>query len=107
MADEGASTCVLPPSPNWYCSSATDCSVTGAYAFVAKRRVYILDVSRDPPGFKGQFTEHADRTSAVVCCPHQGFSNLCVSGSDDKTVKIWDIETKLVAASHNAHQVSI
>lgn len=107
MADDGRTNCVLPPSPNWYCSCAADCSLDGAYAFVAKKRVCVLDVSREPPCFKGKFTEHSDRTSAVVFCPHEGHSNLCVSGADDKSIKIWDIETKIVTASHNVHQVSI
>lgn len=102
MADaEGV---ILPPSPNWYCSSAADCSVNGVYAFAAKSHVFLLDINSEPPSVRGQFSEHGERVSGVGCSSRA--TKLFASASDDKTVKIWDMNDKTVLASHNAHHVS-
>jgi len=96
--------CLLPPSPNWYCSSVADCSTGGAYAFAAKSNVFVLDINNEPPAFRGQFCEHADRVSAV-CSSRAAPTKLFASTSDDKTVKLWDMDSKNMLASHNTHRV--
>lgn len=95
---------ILPPSPNWYCSSAANCSIDGAYAFAAKSHVFVLDINSEPPAFRGQFSEHGDRVSAVSSS-RVASTKLFVSASDDKTVKLWDKDSEKLLASHNTHQV--
>ncbi|EDO37184.1 predicted protein [Nematostella vectensis] len=98
---------VLPASPNWYCSTGTDFSITGLYGFAAKKCVYLLDVNGPVPAFRGQFTEHTDRVSSVRFCPHALHPGLCASGADDKTVRLWDVETKGVLANHTTHTAKV
>ena len=102
---EDASKFVLLASPNWYCSSVADCSLTKIYAFGARNCVYLLDVSSDKPVFHGQLVGHTERVSSVCFSKHKLHANFVASGSDDKTVKIWDTETKLKLLEHKAHNV--
>jgi len=102
---EDASKFVLLPSPNWYCSSVADCSLTKIYAFGARNCVYLLDVSSDKPVFHGQLVGHTERVSSVCFSKHKLHANFVASGSDDKTVKIWDTDTKLKLLEHKAHNV--
>ena len=96
---------VLPASPNWYCSSVADCSLNRIYAFGARNYVYLLDVSSATPVFEGQLAGHAERVTSVCFSKHKLHANFLASGSDDKTVKIWDVETKLALLEHKAHNV--
>ena len=96
---------VLPASPNWYCSSISDCSLTGIYAFGARSCIYLMDVNCDPPEFKGQLHGHSERVTAVSFSKHILHAALAASGADDKVVKVWDVEVKLPVAEHRAHQV--
>lgn len=98
---------VLPASPNWYCSNVADCSLNKTYAFGARNCVYLLDVSSQPPAFEGQLTGHTERVTSVCFSKHKLHANFVASGSDDKTVKIWDAETKLKLLEHKAHSVRI
>ena len=100
-----ASRFVLPASPNWYCSSVADCSLNRIYAFGARNYVYLLDVSSATPVFEGQLAGHAERVTSVCFSKHKLHANFLASGSDDKTVKIWDVETKLALLEHKAHNV--
>lgn len=102
-----ASKFVLPTSPNWYCSAVADCSLSRIYAFGARNCVYLLDVSSATPVFEGQLAGHAERVTSVSFSKHKLHENFLASGSDDKTVKIWDLETKLALLEHKAHNVSI
>ena len=102
---EDASKFVLLASPNWYCSSVADCSLTKIYAFGARNCVYLLDVSSDKPVFHGQLVGHTERVSSVCFSKHKLHANFVASGSDDKTVKMWDTETKLKLLEHKAHNV--
>ena len=106
MADE-ASKFVLLASPNWYCSAVADCSLTKLYAFGARNCVYLLDVGAKTPVFEGQLVGHTERVTSVCFSKHKLHANFVASGSDDKTVKIWDAETKLTLLEHKAHSVRI
>ena len=102
-----ASRFVLPASPNWYCSAVADCSLNKIYAFGARNCVYLLDVSSQTPVFDGQLAGHTERVTSVCFSKHTLHANFVASGSDDKTVKIWDAETKLTLLEHKAHSVRI
>ena len=102
-----ASRFVLPASPNWYCSAVADCSLNKIYAFGARNCVYLLDVSSQTPVFDGQLAGHTERVTSVCFSKHKLHANFVASGSDDKTVKIWDAETKLTLLEHKAHSVRI
>ena len=67
--------------------------------------MYLLDVSSDKPVFHGQLVGHTERVSSVCFSKHKLHANFVASGSDDKTVKIWDTETKLKLLEHKAHNV--
>lgn len=100
-----ASKFVLPGSPNWYCSTVADCSLSKIYAFGARNCVYLLDVSSATPVFEGQLVGHAERVTSVSFTKHKLHASFLASGSDDKTVKVWDLETKLALLEHKAHNV--
>ena len=95
----------LPASPNWYCSSVSDFSLTGIYAFGAKNCVYLLDTKCEPPELRGQLCGHSERVSSVCFCKHELGAELAVSGADDRFVKVWDVKKKEVVAEHKGHQV--
>ena len=67
--------------------------------------MYLLDLSSDKPVFHGQLVGHTERVSSVCFSKHKLHANFVASGSDDKTVKIWDTETKLKLLEHKAHNV--
>ena len=100
-----ASMFVLPASPNWYCSNIADCSLNKVYVFGARNYLYLLNVGSQTPSFEGQLTGHAERVTSVCFSKHKVQANFVASGSDDKTVKIWDTETKLMLLEHKAHSV--
>lgn len=106
MADD-ASKFVLLASPNWYCSTVADCSLNSVYAFGARNCVYLLDVSSVSPVFAGQLDGHVERVTSVSFSKHKLHASFLASGSDDKTVKIWDVGSKLALMEHKAHNVRI
>ncbi|TRY96147.1 hypothetical protein DNTS_028341 [Danionella cerebrum] len=97
----------LPPSPNWYCSRCSDNNGKGVFGFGAKNAVYLVNVNAASPVVTGELTGHTERISGFSFCPHGGQEHICASTSDDKTVKIWDAEQKLLLKEHNVHQNTI
>lgn len=112
----------IPPSPNWYCSRASDSNPEGLFAYGSRNRIQILDfreifskkdVSSDEKengndahaGNFMSFEAHSDRVVAVVFSPKN--PRLLCSGADDGTVKIWEVcddrEIKECVNEHNAH----
>lgn len=120
---------LLPASPNWYCSRCSDVSVNGVFGFGAKNVIHLLQVTATSPsvigeGFyiifldltldliwsghlpAGELIGHTERVSGFAFCHHNGQEHICASTSDDKTVKIWDAEQRVLVTEHNVHQVN-
>ncbi len=97
---------MLPASPSWYCSRATDSNDKGLMCVGAKHSLYLLLFSPNQlgPTCVGQISAHQDRVTSVSFSRHGNQTNLC-SGSDDMKVKIWDVESKLVIDEHSEHKV--
>ncbi|XP_060792483.1 gem-associated protein 5 [Neoarius graeffei] len=102
---------LLPASPNWYCSRCSDVNSHGVLGFGAKNTVYLLKVnaasSSSSAGVLGELRGHTERVSGFSFCRHDGQENICASSSDDKTIKIWDTEQKMVLEEHAGHQNTI
>ncbi|XP_060746757.1 gem-associated protein 5 isoform X2 [Tachysurus vachellii] len=98
---------LLPASPNWYCSCCSDVNKHGVLGFGAKNTVYLLKVSATSAQVLGELRGHTERVSAFSFCRRDAEENICASSSDDKTVKIWDVEEKVVLEEHNVHQNTI
>ncbi|XP_056140464.1 gem-associated protein 5 [Lampris incognitus] len=98
---------VLPASPNWYCSRCSDLSERGVLGFGARDLVYLVDVSASSCRVVGELVGHRGRVSGFSFCHHEGQSHMCVSSSDDGTVKFWDSDEKVVLKEHTFHQNTI
>ncbi|KAL2094789.1 hypothetical protein ACEWY4_009508 [Coilia grayii] len=98
---------LLPASPNWYCSRCSDTNTKGILGFGARNSIYLVQVTAASPIILGELSGHKERVSGFVFSPHQGEENTCASTSDDKTVKIWDIEKRVVISEHSAHEHTI
>lgn len=120
----------LPASPNWYCSRCSDINGKGVLGFGAKNNIYLLNVTAASPAVTGksrcfhsvlcvckitsiwvllsagELSGHTERVSGFAFCSYDGQEHICASTSDDKTVKIWDSEQKILLKEHNVHQVS-
>lgn len=97
----------LPASPNWYCSRCSDINSKGVFGFGAKNTVYLLNVTAASPAVAGELAGHTERVSGFAFCPNEGQEHICCSTSDDKKVKIWDAEQKILLKEHNVHQNTI
>ncbi|KAI4880888.1 hypothetical protein NFI96_029768 [Prochilodus magdalenae] len=97
----------LPASPNWYCSRCSDVNRNGVLGFGAKNTVYLVRVTAASAAVIGELSGHTERVSGFAFCQHDGEENVCATSSDDRSVKIWDIEKKAVVAEHTAHQSTI
>ncbi|XP_067279669.1 gem-associated protein 5 isoform X2 [Pseudorasbora parva] len=97
----------LPASPNWYCSRCSDINGKGVLGFGAKNNIYLVNVTAASPAVTGELSGHTERVSGFAFCSHDGQEHICASTSDDKTVKIWDSEQKILLKEHNVHQNTI
>ncbi|KAF5892297.1 gem-associated protein 5 isoform X2 [Clarias magur] len=98
---------LLPASPNWYCSRCSDVSRRGVLGFGAKSSVFLLEVGASSAAALGELRGHTERVSGFSFCGHDGQEDVCASSSDDKSVKIWDSEQRLLLEEHHVHQNTI
>ena len=61
----------IPPSPNWYLSSASDANESGVYVYAARLNVYVLDISIPSAGPRMLrcYMGHTERVSSVALRP--------------------------------------
>lgn len=95
---------ILPPSPNWYCSSIGECLPNGILAFGARNNIVLLNLVSQR--VEAILDGHSNRVSAV------DFSSQLVSGSLDKSVIVWNLNPKLhwrtskrILKQHKEHKV--
>lgn len=95
----------LPASPNWYCSRCCDVSSAGLLGVGAKNTIYLIDVS-SASGCRvtGELVGHKDLVSGFSFCQHAGQSHICVSSSNDGSIRFWDSDSKALIREHAAHQ---
>ncbi|XP_057216483.1 gem-associated protein 5 [Triplophysa rosa] len=98
---------LLPASPNWYCSRCSDVNVNGVLGFGAKNVIHLVKVNATSPAVIGELIGHTERVSGFAFCHYDGQENICASTSDDKVVKIWDAEQRVLVTEHNMHQNTI
>uniref|UniRef100_UPI003AAE5D3E gem-associated protein 5 n=1 Tax=Centroberyx gerrardi TaxID=166262 RepID=UPI003AAE5D3E len=97
----------LPASPNWYCSRCSDVNGAGLLGFGARNIIYLIDVSAASCRVVGELVGHRETVSGFSFCHHAGQTHMCVSSSNDGTVKFWDSDNKVLIKEHAAHQSSI
>ncbi|XP_054481337.1 gem-associated protein 5 [Anoplopoma fimbria] len=97
----------LPASPNWYCSRCSDVNESGLLGVGAKNIIFLIDVSASSCRVTGELVGHKDLVSGFSFCQHAGQSHLCVSSSNDGTIRFWDSDNRTLIKEHAAHQNSV
>uniref|UniRef100_A0A8C2ZGY3 Gem nuclear organelle associated protein 5 n=1 Tax=Cyclopterus lumpus TaxID=8103 RepID=A0A8C2ZGY3_CYCLU len=97
----------LPASPNWYCSRCSDVNGSGLLGVGAKNIIFLIDVSASSCRVTGELVGHRDLVSGFSFCQHAGQSHICVSSSNDGTVRFWDSDSKVLIREQAAHQVTV
>uniref|UniRef100_A0A8C4H2J4 Gem (nuclear organelle) associated protein 5 n=1 Tax=Dicentrarchus labrax TaxID=13489 RepID=A0A8C4H2J4_DICLA len=93
----------LPASPNWYCSRCSDVSSGGLLGVGAKNIIYLIEASASSCELVG----HKDLVSGFSFCQHAGQSHICVSSSNDGSVRFWDSDNKALIRENAAHQTPV
>ncbi|XP_029304088.1 gem-associated protein 5 [Cottoperca gobio] len=94
----------LPASPNWYCSRCSDVNSSALLGVGAKNIIYLIDVSASSCRVVGELVGHKDLVSGFSFCQHAGQSHICVSSSNDGSIRFWDSDNKVLIREHAAHQ---
>ncbi|XP_070839743.1 gem-associated protein 5 [Chaetodon trifascialis] len=97
----------LPASPNWYCSRCSDVNSSGLLGVGARNIIYLIDVSASSCRVVGELVGHKDVVSGFSFCQHAGQSHICVSSSNDGSVRFWDSDSKALIKEHAAHQTPV
>eukprot|EP00667_Euglena_gracilis_P010473 EG_transcript_10660 len=86
-------TCLLPSSPNWFCSGVSAVDGHDLLAFGSRYQVVLLDLSTRL--CVGILYGHTNR---VTCVCFLAANHQLASGSEDCSVRIWDYETRTCKA---------
>ncbi|XP_072040500.1 gem-associated protein 5-like [Amphiura filiformis] len=98
---------LLPPSPNWYCSRASDTNQDGILGFATKNTVFLLNIKTNPASAEGILHGHCERVTGISFCTTADQTQLCATSSDDCMVKVWDVKTKTITKEHKVHQFKV
>ncbi|KAL2748138.1 gem-associated protein 5 isoform X1 [Vespula maculifrons] len=86
----------LPPSPNWYLNSIFTCSKDGTIAWGARNAIIIAKRQQENKILNYSIIKdaHIDRVTSLAFSPEYGQEdkNLLVSGGDEFTVRIWNLD---------------
>lgn len=99
---------MLSASPSWYCSRVSDCHPKGVFIYGAKNSVYVLDITNNnenSPNYLTSVEVHHDRVTSLSVNQHDHNKIVCCTASDDKKVRIWDIDSKELREEHSYHKV--
>lgn len=75
--------------------------------FVAFFCLCFYDEIQLSPCVSGELAGHRDLVSGFSFCQHAGQSHVCVSSSNDGSIRFWDSDNKVLIKEHAAHQVSV
>ncbi len=109
---KGEQPCVIPASPNWYCSGSSSGNDSGYYAFAARNSVYFINLKDSMPVCRDVLQFRRDRVSSVCLLPgsddNDGDKNgfVIAVGSEEHWVKIWHDGMKEIMKEHKLHQVT-
>ena len=105
----------IPPAPNWYGSALADWGMgsNAIYAYAARNAIVLLrpdggkgsapdrptpqisSQSRGPHSanvsFAGTLVGHNNRVTALAFARYPGVEHLLLSGSADRTLRLWDV----------------
>ena len=96
---------IIPASPNWYCSKVTDCNKSNTLVFAARHDIYVFGYHEFPPTYQGVFTSHREKVTALTLCDHDEYMSMCCSGSEDGSVKLWNVTDLKINFEHKIHSV--
>ena len=96
---------MLSASPSWYCSRVSDCHSKGVFVYGAKNSIYLLDITGLTPVLKDNVEVHKDRVLGISVCHQVTDTVLCCTTSEDKKIRIWDLEKKELKEEHQYHKV--
>ncbi|CAI2175727.1 16116_t:CDS:10 [Funneliformis geosporum] len=83
----------IPPSANWFSYNTASLSAeANLFAYAAATTVFLLNA--ETLQYVGYLSGHSDKINALDTA-----GTLCVSGSSDKTVRCWDMESQKQVAS--------
>ncbi|XP_063992664.1 gem-associated protein 5 [Diachasmimorpha longicaudata] len=87
----------LPPSPNWYLSTALACARDGTIAWGTKASLIVAKhISKDNKALTYATIPniHTEKINSVVFSPDYGRPgrNLIATGGNDLSVKVWDLK---------------
>eukprot|EP00794_Sanderia_malayensis_P007551 gene7551-8388_t len=105
--------CVIPASPNWYCSGSASCNDSGYYAFAARNSVYLVNLNDSLPVCRDVVQFRRDRVTSVCLLVQSGVAdekgegdkriNVAI-GAEEHWVKIWNEDTQKIIKEHKMHQ---
>lgn len=100
----------LPPSPNWYLNSIFTCSKDGTIAWGARNAIIIAKPRQENKILNYSIIKdaHIDRVTSLAFSPEYGQEdkNLLVSGGDEFTVRIWNLDNLSTIMAYSYQDVS-
>jgi len=98
--------CVVPASPNWYCSRIVDCSEDGTTCIGAKNAIDLWDISSNSVKHVCRIDAHHERVVAVSLCHATGsLPRKCCSAGEDGKVRVWNLDSRELLHEHSHHKV--
>ncbi|KAG5877680.1 hypothetical protein JTB14_003835 [Gonioctena quinquepunctata] len=103
---EKMNTLTIPPSPSWYQTSIVACSPDNTLVYGSRNDLVIIENSESQEAAVIRIISraHSLKILSVNLNKNWGQPNkFAVTVSEDKVVKIWNVETRKKHSSHNEH----